>query len=856
MLAERQDFLDQLARLAAGAAAGRGHVVFVVGEAGIGKTSLVRAFVEAAAPGLRRLWAACEDLSTPEALGPLRDLAREAGWPLAVDGEGARLALFSQALAELGARPTVAVIEDFHWADDATLDLVRYLGRRIADRPVLLVVTSRDEEADGLARLRRAMVDLPVSARSRLDLPRLSLAAVADLAGAAASPADLLAITGGNPFYLTEVIRAEGGGAGSVRDAVLARAERLSGEARKALEACSIFPRRVEARLVRGLCGGETGLAGCVAQGMLVVEGDAYAFRHEIARRAVEAELSPVRRRRLNAAALAELRATPGVSLARLAHHAGEAGDLDAVLELAPAAGEQAAAMGANREATRHYAAALAAAAGAPAPARADLMERYAFVAHLTGELGAAIQARREALTLRRETGERTLEGDGLRWLSRLSYLNGERAASDRFGAEAVALLETCPPGPELAMAYSNRAQLGMLAGDVAEAETWGLKAIALAEQVGREDILSHALNNVGTAKCWVDPEGSRAALVRSLELALAHDLPEHVARAYTNLGHVAVEAYDHARGAETLEPGIAYCIDHDLDVWRDYMRGSLARLHLDAGDWNMAAEIALQVVQNEQATPLMRNPAVVALGRLRARRGDPDLDRLIAELERHMAAGRESPRFSAYACLVAEQAWIAQAEAGRALDLIEEALAESPQGANPWQIGELWFWRRKLGGEGGLPKDQEIAAPYLDLARGDWAGAASRWEALGAPYERALALLDGDESGRREAVAALDRLGARAAAERARVELRQQGVRGVARGPRASTRTNAAGLTRREVEVLGLICEGLSNGEIGGRLFVSAKTVDHHVSAILAKLEAGSRGEAAAIARRRGLVG
>ena len=203
----------------------------------------------------------------------------------------------------------------------------------------------------------------------------------------------------------------------------------------------------------------------------------------------------------------------------------------------------------------------------------------------------------------------------------------------------------------------------------------------------------------------------------------------------------------------------------------------------------------------------------------------------------------------------MAEQAWIAELGAAPALALIEEALAGSPEGANPWQIGELWLWRRKLGGEGRLPADREVAAPYLDLARGDWAAAAARWGAIGAPYERALALLEGDESGRRQAVAALDRLGARAAAERARTELRQQGVRGVARGPRASTRTNVAGLTRREMEVLGLLGDGLSNGEIGARLFVSAKTVDHHVSAILAKLEAGSRGEAAAIARRTGLI-
>jgi DNA-binding CsgD family transcriptional regulator len=148
-----------------------------------------------------------------------------------------------------------------------------------------------------------------------------------------------------------------------------------------------------------------------------------------------------------------------------------------------------------------------------------------------------------------------------------------------------------------------------------------------------------------------------------------------------------------------------------------------------------------------------------------------------------------------------------------------------------------------------------KFASPFREHCEGRWEEAAASWRTRGRPYEEALALCGGDEGAQRQALEIFDRLGAAPAAARVRRQLRAGGSRAVPRGPIAGTRANAAGLTRRQVEVLGLVGEGLSNTEIARRLCISAKTAEHHVSAIMARLDAPTRQKAAAAARARGLL-
>ncbi|AZO01238.1 helix-turn-helix transcriptional regulator [Mesorhizobium sp. M9A.F.Ca.ET.002.03.1.2] len=861
-LLERQTQLKQLDGLLAEAAGGRGRVVALAGEAGAGKTALVEAFVGRVGQGARILRSACEDLSVPDPLGPLYDLARDAQWalPQAIDQrQGQKLPLFSDALEifEAKAGPSLLVIEDLHWADDATLDFVRFLGRRIVNTHILLLLTARTDRSEGQMRVRRALGEIPASSAVRIEVPLLSEAAVLSLAEMAGRDGDAIyRATAGNAFYVTELLSAENGTLppASVRDAVLARAERLSAGARSMLDAVSVFPRRADGWALQGLCGVASAgqLAECVSNGLLDDLGDGYAFRHEIARRAIEMTLTNSQRRQFNQRALTALLEKGDVSTGRLVHHAVEAHNLQMVRELAPVAAREASRVGAHRDAAGYYEAALRQVDSLPEEERAALYEKYAFECHLIGRIDAAIEAQDHARRLHQAEGNKTSEGDCLRWLSRFAYLLGDRKAADMFGEQAVTLLENVPPGPELAMAYSNLAQLAMLAERLDDTLLLGDKAVALAERLDQPDIVCHALNNVGSAEQWLDLATGRQHLARSLEVALEQNFQEHAARAFTNSACVEMNQLDFAQARSFLERGINYCIENDLVTWRDYMRGVLAQLLLRQGEWEQAASEALDVIANDQATMLVRYPALVALAKLRMRRGDPAAEPLFAEMARFLERGEELQRLSPYAALMAERAWLGQGDKDEALALIDLAESLSPTRA---VFGELACWRQLLTADSGPGDTAGMAAPHRLLLAGDWRAAAALWADMNALFEQGLALVRGDEAALRLALSIFEEFEARPVAFKVREIMRQSGVGHIARGPRQTTRANQAGLTLRQMEVLQLIERGFSNKRIAEHLTISPKTVDHHVSAVLGKLDAVSRGEATAAARDSGLL-
>jgi DNA-binding CsgD family transcriptional regulator len=839
---------------------GRGRLVLIAGEAGIGKTALVRAFCEERRP-IRVLWGACDALYTPRPLGPFADMADEAGGELgAVVAEGATPGVLVAALAgELSRRsPSVVVLEDLHWADEATLDVVRLLARRIESVPALVLATYRDDELDRAHPLRIVVGELPTSATNRVALAPLSADAVGALARSMGVDHHALhRRTAGNPFFVTEVLAAPGAAIPeTVRDAVLARVARLDPGARGLLDTVAIVPLRAELWLLETLADGDLEeLDGCLASGVLRAERDAVSFRHEIARVAVEEALSPHTRLLLHRKALAALASGHGEpDPARLAHHAEAADDGEAVLVHAPAAGERAAMLGSHREAAAQFARALRYAEALPPERRAELLERRSYECYLTNDVVHAIDARRRALHEHRAAGDSLREGDAHRWLSRLAWFSGDNATAEDEARLAVELLDPLAPGRELAMAYSNMAQLRMLANDQAGATTWGARAIELAERLGETEIVVHALNNVGAAELHRGLAGGRAKLERSLELALHAGLEEHVARAYTNLGAGHIELHDYALGDRHLDAGIAYCAERDLDSWLAYMTGWRARSELDQGRWDAATTTATAVLAHPGiATPSRITPLSV-VGRLRARRGDPDpWSPLDEALELARGTG-ELQRLVAAAGARAEARWLA-GETGEIDAETAATLALALELRDGWAAGELYLWRRRAGLVDEIELD-DLAEPFRLELEGSGEAAAELWAAIGCPYEAALALTSAErESAQRRGLAELQALGARPAATRVARALRERGIRDVRRGPRAATRDNPAGMTARELEVLALVAEGLRNAEIAERLFVSEKTVGHHVSAILRKLDVRTRSQAGAEAARLGIV-
>ncbi len=849
---ERTALLRRLEEFLAESANGCGRLVCIAGEAGAGKSTLAQALASAARARVRVLWGACEDLSTPQPLGPLHDLARRGGWVTPTAPESAsQMALFSAVLEALAAQPTLVVLEDLHWADDATLDLIRFLGRRIHDMAIMLVVTARDDASEARARLRRALVDVPPDVCSRMEVPRLSEAAVHELAQPYSQDgAKIFALTGGNAFLVTEVLRSGQECPATVCDALLVRAETLSLGARETLAAASIFPRRVEDWLLASVCPAHDGddVNECVASGMLTADQGFLMFRHEIARQAIEGAIPDASRVALNKRALLALRKRAPSATARLVHHALAARDADAVCELAPRAAEEAARVGAHRQAAQHYAAALSFAEHLLAERRADLHERSAFELQLIGRVGDALEARRQALALRRACGDDLAVGDGLRWLGRLHYNLGDRQSSEQCAKAAIETLEGLGQGPQLAMAYANFALIKSLNDDREAAIDWAAKTLTLADRLGRRDIEADALATLGVAKQWVDLPGGRADFAKSLATALELNAEELAARIYTNASCVELNAREGVRARRLLDEGLAYCSERDLDTWGGYMKGWLAELLVREGKWREAEAIAAKVMFLPGASPLLRFPSAAALARVRTRTGEGDVEAVLKDL----TFATEPQRLLIYAPILGERAWTEDIDHAAVLVLLGHAAPVAAAVGNVWAAGEIAYWRRKLADVTEAPT--QLAAPYRSLLAGDWEGAAAAWSKLGIPFEQALALVEGDEAATNRGLAMLDALGARAIAERVRRELRQRGVRSIARGPRPSTRANLAGLTRREVDVLKLIDDGLSNADIASRLGVSTKTVDHHVSAILGKFQAATRGEAAARARKAGL--
>src|SRR3954471_15222572 len=462
-LLERSGELEALVAALAGVdETGRGRLALVRGEAGVGKTALVDSF-SSSLRGWRVLRAACEPLHTPSPLGPFLEVADTVGGELAriASGGPQPYALTAELLRELASRPAVLVIEDVHWADEATLDVLRLLTRRLESVPALVVTTYRDDELTRDHPLRAVLGEFGARA-VRVNVTALSPGAVAALAAESGVDADALyRRTNGNAFFVTEALAAGGaGGPETVRDAVLARAARLGRGARRLLDAVAVVPPHVERTLLDRLVpNADAALDECTTAGMLRAGRGRVGFRHELARLAVEDTLPPGSRRTLHRAVLAAL---TDADPARLAHHAEEAEDGEAILRFAPEAGARAAAVGAHREAAEQYARALRHGEGVDAPIRADWLVKRAISCYLTDQNAEALAGLRLAVPLYRELGDTRSEGYALKLLSEYLWCPGYVEESRQAALQAIAVLEPGGPSRELGLAYD---QMAFLAG-------------------------------------------------------------------------------------------------------------------------------------------------------------------------------------------------------------------------------------------------------------------------------------------------------------------------------------------------------------------------------------------------------
>jgi predicted ATPase/DNA-binding CsgD family transcriptional regulator len=868
-LLERDSQLRAAAGWLAEAAAGNGRLVFVAGEAGVGKSAFVQRVAAGAAASARVAVGACDGTSTPAPLGPLVEMLPELPpglWP----PDAPRHEVFTRLVAALRrpapAQPYLLVVEDAHWGDESTLDLVLHLSRRIHTCRALVLVTYRPEDVGADHLLRLVLGDAATAAGTRrLDLSPLSPAAVGELAGdrGGVDADDLYRRTRGNPFFVTEVLAAGSATVPpTVRDAVLARTARLSESARHALEVVALAGARPDVALLGAVLGdGLHAIDEPIERGILLLAGAELTFRHELARVAVAERVPVFRRIAVHRAILAALTAQAAAltrpDMALLAHHADAAADTEAAVRFGTEAATRAANLGAHREAVQQYRRVLRNANRLREPLtdrrRGDLLGLLSYECYLTNLVDDALAARHEALAIWTAVADAGRIGNTHRWLSRVYYFAGKNDLAEHHARCAVDALAGAD-SIELAMAYSNMAQLRMLGSDVVGTRRLGHRALEVLGRLPasreREEAEVHTLNNLGTAEATTgDAVTGRRMLVESLERARDAGLEEHAARAYTNIAAVAVRQRRFDDATAALDAGLEYCGDRDLDAWTLYLHGWQAQLHLDRGDAEAAQAAALTTLRHPHLAPVSQILPLTVLARIRARQSRDDWAEPLEEAAALADRTGELQRIGPVTSARCEVAWLAGDLAGAAA-AASRAWVSVRAGDDPWDLGGVATW---LDGDSVTaptsPSPSAVAAPFALEVAGRWAEAAQAWHALGCPYEEALALArSGQEQALRRAVDGFEAVGAPAAAARARSLLRARGWT-APRLTRATTRAHPAGLTAREAEVLALVAEGLPDAAIAERLVLSRRTVEHHVAAVLTKLGVASRHLAAAAA-------
>jgi DNA-binding CsgD family transcriptional regulator len=854
-LIERESQLAALHQYADEASQRHGRLVLISGEAGVGKSVLLEEFAQGLEDA-RWLWAACDGLFTPAALGPLLDIASQ------LDGELLRLCraearrdqLYGALLGQLGDLEslTVLAIEDVHWADEATLDLLSYLGRRIQHLRVLLLVTYRDDALAVDDPLRLTLGTLASQrATRRLSLATLSVGGVGILAqGSGIDAAELHQLTAGNPFFVTEVVQAGSDAQpASVRDAVLARTRTLKTQARDALEVAALIGSRMQSELLVTLIDDPLIMDELISRGLLIKDGDDLRFRHEIARVAVEAAIPPYRKAAIHTKIMDALLSSGSDDDARLAFHGEGAGRTDLVLWYGSRAGRRASELWAHREAAAQYGRALRAASDSDIRTRAELSDALAHELALLDRWEESAKMRTAALQLWREAQDPGRQSRSMREFSKAMWRLCRGPECIQAAEAALALAEPLGQGLELAQAYESLAYRRMRKGRHSEAIALARQARKIAEQFGLSDVMSDAL--VAEAYVvrvmggnWTVP------MQAALEAALSGNHEEQAGRVFALMYLMYSTDLRHGEGEQCYTQAVAYCEEHDIGTFAVCLQGERTAYLEKIGRWDECVSLAHALLYRYTLSPWNRLKPLCSMAKVMARRGQegfwPYLDEAI---ESAMRLG-EPDWIVPVGMARTEAYWLeghldaAISELGR----VRDVAAGLPVAQRAW----VALWNRRLTGI----TDVIDLEPFASQLAGNAPHAAELWDRLGYGYEAALALLDTkDEALLRESLTRLTDLGAVAAARLVRRTMRELGIRSIPAGARTAARTHPRGLTKREQEILELLSEGQSNEEISATLFISVRTVEHHVSAILSKLGASTRKGATKEARRLGLT-
>jgi DNA-binding CsgD family transcriptional regulator len=860
-LVERDSYLSLLQTKLSEVADGEGHCVFVCGESGIGKTSLLKAFKKVNNKEYQFYEGVCDAMFTPRPLAPLYDIAWQIRHDLIHDATDMqdRAGLFTRFFQELKTQEDTSVIifEDIHWADEATLDFIKFIARRISQISCLFVLTYRDNEIHDNNALISVMGQLSPDSHTRIKLAPLSHKAVKSLAEEKGYNGDeVFRVSGGNPFFVNEILASYSEGVpATIRDGIVSAYNRTGEHTRHVWDLLSVVPGKFETKYL------ETfdphylqAIENCTKLQILIQENGQIFFKHELFRRTIENALSPLKRIELNKKILELFLSNfeRNHEIERIVHHAKNANDYELVVRYAPLAAKQAAAVGAHIEASKLLFTAIENYQGDDDATLITLYEAYAYECYLTNDIKQAIVYAGKRLKLLKRGSYPEQTANCTRFLSHLWWLDGDRNAALKLAKEAIDGIEMHPSSAAKAMAYSNMAQLKMLTDEHMKSLEWGHKAIIIAEEIGDPEALCHALNTVGTIRMSMPTEQKTGIgqLQESLSIALKNSFDEHAARAYTNLIGNGMKLKEYALVESIIDEGIRYAEERELGFWTSSMLSAKAKLLLEKGNLNAALQVADGLLKNKYEGSF-KIYSMLIKGLVNMRTGELDPKLLLEAKALSFKRNELQVMIPTFTALL-EYEWLT----GQTVITTEElefVLANIDKSVYYIYKNELAFWLNKARNQHwplehvyqGFEVDTEVNAHR----------SAAHWQKAGNRYLYAQTLFEGNSDDKKKAVGIVHELGAEAVAERMKQLMRSSGIKGIPRGMRKSTRSNTALLTEREMDVLKLLKDGLQNKEIASKLFISAKTVDHHISAILFKLDVNSRVKAVTEAARLELI-